>query len=90
MIGEFQNATGETPITAIVKARPVLTTIPRSFDVDAHILAMWLLYGSRPRNAEPDETGAYYIGNVEEPGLQHQHMERETPYSVCRGIRREP
>ncbi len=66
-------------MTAIIKPQKLLD--------DQHILAMWLLYGSRPRNPEPDETGAYFIGEVGEARLQDQRIERDTPFSVCKGIR---
>ena len=66
-------------MTAIIK--------PPRFDVDKHILAMWLLYGSRPRNPEPEPDGSYYIGDVGEARLQEQRLLRDTPYSPCRGIR---
>jgi hypothetical protein len=32
------------------------------FNPDQHVLAMFLLYASRPRDGEPDETGRYFIG----------------------------
>jgi hypothetical protein len=32
---------------------------------DEKVLPYWLLWASRPRDAEPDETGAYFIGGVE-------------------------
>lgn len=58
------------------------------FDVDAHILAMYLLWASRPnkRDCEPD--GSYFIGMIEEPIMQEQHLNRDAPYSICKGIRR--
>jgi hypothetical protein len=31
------------------------------FDPDQHVLAMFLLWASRPRNPEPDEAGRYFI-----------------------------
>lgn len=54
---------------------------------DELITAYWLLFCSRPRNPEPDETGAYFIGDVGEARLQDQRLNRETPYSICKGIR---
>jgi hypothetical protein len=56
---------------------------PKPFDVDQHILAMWLLYGSRPRNAEPDETGAFYIGDCGSD-LPNKNWQRLTPYSLAK------
>jgi len=31
-------------------------------DFNRFVLGMFLLYATRPRDAEPDETGAYFIG----------------------------
>jgi len=59
------------------------------FDPEQHVLAMYLLYATRPGNAEPDETGAYFIGEVGEAQLSDQRLQRGTPYSICEGIRRE-
>ena len=58
-------------------------------DFDAFVWAMFLLWVSRPGNAEPDETGAYFIGDVGKPRLSDQRLRRETPYAVCKGIREE-
>ena len=75
-------------ITEIVKHQESPRELREIFsDVDAFLWAMFLLYASRPckQTSEPD--GSYFIGSIEEPRLTDQHMERETPYSVCRGIR---
>jgi len=64
-----------------------LATIPRPFDIDAFIWAMFLLYGSRPRNPGPEPDGSYFIGDVGEARLQEQRLIRDTPYSPCRGLR---
>jgi len=52
-----------------------------TFDPDRHVLAMFLLYASRPRNAEPDETGAYFIGDVGD--APERTFERWCSYSVA-------
>ncbi len=56
-------------------------------DFDAFVLGMYVLWASRPseRNSEPD--GSYFIGDVGSARLQDQRLHRETPYSVCKGIR---
>ena len=54
---------------------------------EAYVAGMWLLFCSRPRNPEPDEAGAYFIGDVGETRLQDQRLNRESPYSICKGIR---
>jgi hypothetical protein len=76
-------------MTAIVKLFDTNAIVkPRKpFDVDQYILAMWLLYGSRPRNPEPESDGSYFIGDVREARLQEQRLLRDTPYSPCRGRR---
>ena len=49
---------------------------------DEKVFAYWLLWASRPRDAEPDETGAYFIGGVE--NAPEKNWERLTPYSIAR------
>ncbi len=54
-------------------------------DVDAHILAMWLMYCRAPRKAEPDVEGAYSLGEI---GMDAEKTwERWCPYAPAR---REP
>jgi hypothetical protein len=57
-------------------------------DFDRFMLGMFLLYATRPRKAEPDESGSYFIGDVGTARLNDQRLSRETPYSICRGIRK--
>ena len=71
---------------------PGSTSIERAqsnqdFYAEAHIAAMFFLWASRPRNAEPDECGAYFIGVIEEPRIVDQRFNRDTPYSICKGVR---
>jgi len=54
-------------------------------DFEAHILAMFILYASRPRKREPDETGAYFIGNVGE--ALERNFQRWCPYSPAEPLR---
>jgi hypothetical protein len=68
--------------TAIVNPPPW-----RQFDVEAHIWALFLMWGRAPRKTEPDETGAYDLSEIGEVRLQDQRLKRDTPYSICRGIR---
>ena len=51
------------------------------FEPDRHVLARFLLYASRPRDAEPDETGRYFIGDVGD--APDRTFERWSPYSVA-------
>jgi hypothetical protein len=68
-------------VTAIVKYPP------RKFDQDAFLWAMFLLFTRTPRTPGPDENGVFGLGEIGEVRLQDQRLERETPYSVCTGIR---
>ena len=52
------------------------------FNPNQHVLAMYLLYATRPGNAEPDETGRYFIGEVSE-APEEKSWSRMTPYSVA-------
>jgi len=65
-------------VNAMVK-RPARSTLP---DFDGYVLAMFLLWASRPREVNPDETGAYFIGDVGEAPEQPT-FERWCPYSLA-------
>ena len=69
-------------MNSIIKRQPELHS-----NFDAFVWAMYLLYPSRPNSAEPDETGAYFIGDVGAARLSDQRLQRDTPYSVCKGLR---
>jgi hypothetical protein len=54
-------------------------------DVDAFMLAMFLMYARAPKKAEPDVDGSYSLGEI---GMDAEKTwSRLTPYSVAR---REP
>jgi hypothetical protein len=59
----------------------------RQFDVNAFLWGMFLLYVSRPGKQQPEPDGSYFIGDVAEARLQDQRLGRETPYSICSGLR---
>jgi hypothetical protein len=59
----------------------------REFDPEAYMLLMFLMYARAPRTPDPDENGVFGLGEIGEVRLQDQRLERETPYSVCTGIR---
>jgi hypothetical protein len=67
---------------AIVKYEP-----KRESDVNAFLWGMYLLYASRPGKRQPELDGSYFIGDVGETRLQDQRLRRETPYSICGGLR---
>ena len=54
-------------------------------DVDAHILAMWLMYCRAPRKESPEPDGSYWLGEI--GAVAEKNWSRLTPYSVAR---REP
>jgi hypothetical protein len=58
-------------------------------DLDAHVLAMFLLWAKAPRKAEPELDGSFSLGEIGQDALPDQRLLRDTPYSVCRGIRGE-
>ncbi len=51
---------------------------PRS-NLDAFVWALFLLYASRPSDAEPDETGRYFIGDC--GNVLERTFKRWCPYS---------
>jgi hypothetical protein len=50
-------------------------------DVDSLLLAYWLMWASRPRDPNPDETGAYFIGDCGD--VPERTFQRWCPYSVA-------
>lgn len=64
-----------------------MSDLSNSNNRKAFLLRIFLLWLSRPSQREPDEDGSYFIGCIEDPRLQDQRLKRETPYSVCQGIR---
>jgi hypothetical protein len=58
--------------------------VPR-LDVDAHILAMWLMFCRAPRRAESDVDGCFDLGDI--GSATEKNWERLTPYSLAKGKR---
>ncbi len=56
-------------------------------DFDQFVQAMFLLWLSRPSKQGSEPDGSYFVGDVGESRLNDQRLERETPYSICKGIR---
>jgi len=54
---------------------------PQARNPDTFLVAMFLLWASRPSNAEPDETGAYFIGECGD--VPERTFERWSPYSIA-------
>jgi len=54
---------------------------------DASVWSMWILFLRCPNNPNPDIDGMYDLGEIDCPKMEHQRLLRETPYSVCKGIR---
>jgi hypothetical protein len=58
---------------------------PRDFD--AFVYGMWILFLLQSSNPEPDIDGKFDLGQIDSPRMEHQRLQRETPYSICKGIR---
>jgi hypothetical protein len=56
-------------------------------EFDAFIYAMWLLFLLQSSNPEPDIDGKFDLGTIDNPRMQHQRLNRESPYSLCTGVR---
>jgi hypothetical protein len=67
----------------------IITRQPEHSNFDAFVWAMFLLWARCPRKSDPESDGSYWLGEIGNTRLQDQRMERETPYSVCKGIREE-
>jgi hypothetical protein len=54
---------------------------------EAYVPAMWLLFLLQSSKPEPDIDGKFDLGTIVNSRIEHQRLQRETPYSVCKGIR---
>jgi hypothetical protein len=81
---EMQLVKVTKPNMALVRYEP-----PRTFDPEGFLLAMFLMFARAPRKAEPELDGAFDLGEVGQVAFEDQKLLRETPYSVCRGVRAE-
>jgi hypothetical protein len=70
-----------SPLTRLARSEGRSSRDAFRFDIDQHILAIFLLWASRPRDAEPDETGRYFIGECGE--VPERTFERWSPYSIA-------
>jgi len=52
-----------------------------------HIAAMWALFLVQNATAKPSPDGSYYLGEISDARNGSQRWHRETPYSVCLGVR---
>ena len=66
----------------LVKHKPKLHSGHNAF-----VQGMWILFLLQSSNREPDIDGKFDLGTIENPRMEHQRLQRETPYSVCKGIR---
>jgi hypothetical protein len=58
-----------------------IVKFPKSFDVDAHILAYWLLFCRAPKRAEPDADGMYDLSEI--GAAPEKNWTKATPYSLA-------
>ena len=66
----------------------IVKTNPRPVDeFELRVLAYWMLYCLAPSKPEPDVDGKFDLGEIGETRLNEQRFLRETPYSICKGIR---
>ena len=80
---QYQRTTA-IEITTMAPAVEIVKHVP-PVDIEAHILAMWLMYCRAPRKAEPDVDGFYDLAEI---GADvEKNWSRLTPYSLAR---REP
>jgi len=56
-------------------------------DFDTFLSAMFLIWARTPREPNPDLDGSFNLGEIGETALQDQRLLRDTPYSICKGIR---
>ena len=59
----------------------------RAPHADAAVLAYWLMFLRAPAKPNPNPDGSYWLGEAGQDALPDQRLLRDTPYSVCRGIR---
>jgi len=57
-------------------------------DHERFLLAMWLIFATRPGKAEPEEDGSFFVGEINDARITDQRLRRVTPYSTCEGIRK--
>ena len=60
---------------------------PKARDREAYIQAMWLRFLFAPSKPNPEPDGFFNLGEIGETALQDQRLLRDTPYSICKGIR---
>jgi len=60
---------------------------PEHSDFDGFVWAMFLLWASRPGKQSSELDGSYFIGTIDEPRLNDQRLQRDMPYSICKGLR---
>ena len=56
-------------------------------DYDSFLTAMFLMFARAPRNPNPDIDGSFNLGEIGQDAFPDQRLLRDTPYSICRGIR---
>ncbi len=75
-------STIEHPALALTKRRLTAEELH-----EMKVAAYWFLFLRAPRKSEPESDGSYSLGNISSARLQDQRLQRETPYSICRGVR---
>ena len=75
-----------------VQSEPTFAIVPVAKaqnppDHKAFLTAMFLMFARAPRNPNPDLDGSFSLGEIGQDAFEDQRLLRDTPYSICRGIR---
>ncbi len=54
---------------------------------DEKVRAYWALFLLQNAAEKPSADGSHFLGNIENPKLLEQKINRDTPYSPARGLR---
>ncbi len=54
---------------------------------DEKVRAYWALFLLQHSAEKPSADGSYFLGNIENPKVLEQKINRDTPYSPARGLR---
>jgi hypothetical protein len=68
----------------LVKHQPVKTAEQTHRE---YVQAMWALFLVQNAAAKPSADGSYYLGEISDAKNDAQRWLRNTPYSICGGIR---
>jgi hypothetical protein len=81
-----------TPTRKQSSPQPTFVIVPvakpeKPPDYETFLTAMLLMFARAPRNPNPDVDGSFNLGEIGQDAFEDQRLLRDTPYSICRGIR---